>query len=74
MPTTTTTRFDHTNCKHARTGSEGKKARAACRKEHAKPAADKKVVTKKVATPRARKAKVATVPAIESADLVDTDI
>jgi len=35
----TSTRFDHSNCKHAKSGAEGKKARAACRKEHALKAA-----------------------------------
>lgn len=46
----TTTRFDHTNCKHARTGAEGKKARAACRKAHA----EKATKASKVSTPRAK--------------------
>lgn len=49
------TRFDHTNCKHATSGAEGKKARAKCRKEHAelaakaakKPAPRKRTVAKK---------------------------
>jgi len=31
-------RFDHANCGHATQGAEGKKARAACRREHAKAA------------------------------------
>lgn len=52
MPTSTV-RFDHSNCKHATSGSEGKKARAACRKEHAAAA---KGTTKKAAKPAAPKA------------------
>lgn len=63
MPATKTTRFDHSNCKHARTGAEGKKARAACRKAHEagnktvakKPTATKSTATK--TTPRKRAVK-----------------
>lgn len=63
---TTTTRFDHSNCDHAKSGNEGKKARAKCRKAHAAEAAAaaeaKKPVrkartttsTRKAATPRAK--------------------
>lgn len=79
MPASTTnTRFDHSNCKHARTGAEGKKARAACRKLHAKEAAaETKSVSKKPAAPRAKRAvKKATVPAVstEVDELDDADI
>lgn len=34
-------RFDHSQCGHATEGAEGKKARAACRREHAKAEATK---------------------------------
>ena len=53
---TTTTRFDHSNCDHAKSGNEGKKARAKCRKAHAAEAlaaATKKPVVRKARTPRA---------------------
>lgn len=49
----TTTRFDHSNCDHAKSGNEGKKARAICRREHAKEAA---AAAEKKATPRKRPA------------------
>lgn len=68
MPATKTVRFDHSNCKHAKSGAEGKKARAACRKEHAakavkaaaKPNPAKKPVTRtrKPAAPKAAAPKV----------------
>lgn len=64
---TTTTRFDHSNCDHAKSGNEGKKARAKCRKAHAeeavkaatkKPRATRKTTTTAAPKPRApRKAK-----------------
>jgi hypothetical protein len=54
----TTTRFDHSNCDHPKSGAEGKKARAACRKEMAKKA---EAAAKR--KPRAPRAKKATVPA-----------
>ena len=78
---TTNTRFDHSNCKHARTGAEGKKARAACRKQHAAEAA--KATPAKVskpASPRTKRAvKKVTVPAappaeVEADELADADI
>ena len=82
MPTTKTTRFNHENCKHARTGAEGKKARAACRKQHAEEAkattAKKPNPAKRTTTaPRKRAVKkqpVATVPAVEVDELADADI
>lgn len=49
-----TTRFDHSNCTHAKSGAEGKKARAACRKEHVQKAEEAKTTkkrTRKAATP-----------------------
>lgn len=49
----TTTRFDHSNCDHPKSGAEGKKARAICRKEHAKKAAE--VAAKPARKPRVRK-------------------
>ena len=56
MPATSTAnvRFDHSNCKHARTGAEGKKARAACRKAHAAEAAKVDAKGTKATTPRKR--------------------
>ena len=76
MPATSTAnvRFDHSNCKHARTGAEGKKARAACRKQHAADAA--KAATPKKVTPRKRAVRKAPVPvAVPAVDeLDDTDI
>lgn len=51
---TSTTRFDHSNCGHAKSGSEGKKARAACRKAHAKKAEE--VATKAAPKPRRKPA------------------
>jgi hypothetical protein len=59
---TTTTRFDHSNCDHPKSGAEGKKARAICRKEHAKKALE--AATKKPATrkPRATRKPAAKVP------------
>ena len=80
MPTSTV-RFDHSNCKHATSGSEGKKARAKCRKEHADAAkagttkkATKSVSTKsvsKAATPKPRAARKT--PAKPAAAPVVTD-
>jgi len=79
MPTSTV-RFDHSNCKHATSGSEGKKARAKCRKEHADAAkagttkkATKSVSTKSVskATPKPRAARKT--PAKPAAAPVVTD-
>lgn len=74
---TKNTRFDHSKCNHATSGTEGKKARAACRKAHALEAAKaaaapaKKTRTRKVATPRAKAAAKATVPAApEDEDLL----
>jgi hypothetical protein len=60
----TTTRFDHSNCDHAKSGNEGKKARAICRREHAKQAeeAAKKPVRKRTATRKPAAAKVSKVP------------
>jgi len=56
MPTSTV-RFDHSNCKHATSGSEGKKARAACRKAHAaEKAGTTKKATKSVSTKSVSKA------------------
>jgi hypothetical protein len=80
----TTTRFDHSNCGHPLTGSEGKKARAKCRKAHAEEAAKaaegkkparKASTTAKPRAPRkaaAPKAKATTAPAkdAEEVDLV----
>lgn len=74
----TTTRFDHSNCNHPKSGSEGKKARAICRKEHAKKAAE--VATKKPAArkPRATrkapaKASVSTTVEPKVLDMTDVD-
>lgn len=83
MPATSTTtvRFDHSNCKHARTGAEGKKARAACRKAHAAESkattAGKKTTATKTTTARKRAVKkqpVAVAPAPEVDTLDDSDI
>lgn len=81
MPTTKTTRFNHENCKHARTGAEGKKARAACRKQHAEEAkkttARKPAAAKAATTPRKRAVKkqpVASVPTPVVDELADADI
>lgn len=79
MPASTTnTRFDHSQCKHARTGAEGKKARAACRKTHAAEAA-KATETKKTVSkpaPRKRAVKKQPVPAVSVPvdELDDSDI
>lgn len=76
--TATTTRFDHSNCKHARTGAEGKKARAACRKQHAEES--KKTTKATAAKPSPRKRAVrkpVSVPAAPPAgvdELADADI
>lgn len=43
---TKTSHFDHSKCKHAKSGAEGKKARAACRKENALKAAKAKPARK----------------------------
>lgn len=71
----TTTRFDHSNCGHPLTGSEGKKARAKCRKAHAEEAAkaaEKKPTARKPRAPRKAAApKVKTAPAKEAAEEVD---
>jgi hypothetical protein len=56
---TSTTRFDHSNCDHAKSGNEGKKARAKCRKAHAEAAA--LAAAKPARKPRA-KAAVSTTP------------
>lgn len=71
--TTTTVRFDHSNCKHARTGAEGKKARATCRKAHAAEAA--KATTKKPASPRTKRAvkKPAATVSVSVPDVADVD-
>lgn len=86
MPATSTTtvRFDHSNCKHARTGAEGKKARAACRKAHAAEAkagttGKKATTTRSTAAPRKRAVKKSTVPAVPTStddidEMVDNDI
>lgn len=63
----TTTRFDHSNCSHAKSGPEGKKARAACRKEMAKKA--EAAAKRKPRAPRAKK--VATVSVTEDTLSVD---
>lgn len=72
---TKNTRFDHSKCNHATSGTEGKKARAACRKAHAleaaKAAAAPAKKPRKVATPRAKAAAKVTVPAApEDEDLL----
>jgi hypothetical protein len=80
---TTNTRFDHSNCKHARTGAEGKKARAACRKAHAAEAAKATPAKAKTpASPRTKRAVKKTVAAVsvpdttnvEADELADADI
>ena len=78
---TTNTRFDHSNCKHARTGAEGKKARAACRKQHAAEAAKATPAKAKTpASPRTRtkhtvkKVTVPAAPEVEADELADSDI
>lgn len=66
---TSTTRFDHSNCDHAKSGNEGKKARAKCRKAHAEAAlaaAAKKPTVRKARTPRAAAAPKATAKAASS--------
>lgn len=49
--TTTNVRFDHSKCDHPKSGSEGKKARAKCRKEHAEKAAKAAARASKATTP-----------------------
>lgn len=77
----TTTRFDHSNCGHAKSGSEGKKARAKCRKAHAEAAAKeladkkasttaKRTATRKASTPRKPKVTVPAAPEPAEDDLV----
>jgi len=75
---TTTTRFDHSNCDHAKSGNEGKKARAICRKAHAKEAeaaaAKKATPRKRTATRKAPAAKVSKTPvsvSVSTDDLTD---
>lgn len=70
MPTTATTRFDHSNCKHPKSGAEGKKARAACRKEHAAKAA-KAAAPKKTATSRKPAAKKPVAPKVVDLSVVE---
>ena len=74
---TTTTRFDHSLCDHPKSGAEGKKARAACRKARAKAVADaatkKPVARKPRATRKApAKASVSTVSP-KVIDMTDVD-
>lgn len=62
------TRFDHSACKHAHSGAEGKKARAACRKEHALLEAKKTVrkpsVKATTRKPAARKPRATVAPKV----------
>lgn len=81
---TTTTRFDHSNCDHAKSGNEGKKARAKCRKAHAeeaakaatkKPRATRKATTTSTPKPRApRKAKEPVSVSAASSEVDDLDV
>lgn len=67
----TTTRFDHSNCDHPKSGSEGKKARAICRKEHAKQAAE--LAAKKPATPRKPRARKPVTPKVIDMSDIEVD-
>jgi hypothetical protein len=82
--TTTNVRFDHSKCDHAKSGNEGKKARAKCRKEHAEKAAKAAARASKATTPKPRatrkpaapkvKETVPAAPAEESTDDLVADL
>lgn len=80
---TTTTRFDHSNCDHPKSGNEGKKARAKCRKAHAEAAAlaaakparkPRAKATATVSTPRKPRVTKETVPAAPADELEVPDL